>query len=531
MATKLAKGIIPGNGSLNDFQCFGPVASKDGQFEDVMLADLGCFKQGEVDSNKYYHAAIVQCKSNSKWYVYCEWGRTGNTKPQFQFVECYSKADAQEAFSDQLHSKNDKRGQWVRVSGIATLEAKPGKDVYLVREQAVRTTGLPDAKNITSMVTGTVVVSKKTNGKKITVQPEVTSLLRDLNVGTVAYTRSNMATNDLPTKKAISEAKDILQAARGRIAVLPTIEDQLADRDLVLLTNTLYSRIPKIKKRNAQVDEWLLTGNNIDRWNLDLEAFESALGAVAVEETNENPYGELPLEMEWLGNARNPLTDMAKWICMWMPEATNNKHSYLRALKIRGIWAIHRKDGLDDISEFQKGIASIEERPLFQEALKTRPDLTPEQRKAWRKSNTSLLFHGTRSCNVRGILASTLKMPANLVGVHTTAAMFGQAIYFADDFKKSVGYTSHSDAVYTSGAGCIPNRTAFIFLGDVALGNVYVAPRPAGFVAPPVGFNSVMGKGGHTKVRPNSEKRLMNNEYIVYRSRQNTLKYLIEFDA
>src|SRR5262249_56721589 len=83
-----------------------------------------------------------------KWYAYFEWGRTGATNPSFQFIECGSEQEAVQEYADQLHSKNDQRGEWVTIAGIRTLQAKAGKDCYLVRPMATRSTGLPDARSI-----------------------------------------------------------------------------------------------------------------------------------------------------------------------------------------------------------------------------------------------------------------------------------------------------------------------------------------------------------------------------------------------
>lgn len=532
MAKKLGKSEVPG-GNINDFQCFGPVAKVDGNFQGVMLADLGCFKQGEVDSNKYYHAAIVQSKTTSKWYVYFEWGRTGNSsKPQFQFVECNSKEEAQKEFESQLHSKNDKRGQWINVSGISVLEAKPGKDVYLVREQASRTTGLPDARNITSGDEIKKVVKK---GKvKIDIEPEVGSLLKDLNIGTVAYTRATMVGDDMPTIRAINEGRDILKVAAQRIEKIgDSVEDQIQDKDLITLTNTLYSRIPKEKKRNLDASLWILNRRNIAIWNQDLDAFESALGAVEVE-VEDNPYGDLPIELKWLGNSAKPLTPMAEWICNWMPSATLNKHNYLGRLRLKGIWEISRKDGRNLLPKVQDELLSqkleIKERPLFQNGLRERPDLTTEEKKKYWHTNTSVLFHGSRSVNIRGILKSDLILRTNLNGVPMVGAAFGNGLYFADDYKKSVGYTSHPGAIYTGlNRGIIKNRIAFMFLGDVALGNSWVAKKTETTLSKaPDGYHSVFGKGNHTQ---GYHQKIQNNEFIVYNTKQNILKYLVEIDA
>src|SRR5262245_56583592 len=188
---------------------------------------MGCFTQDGKDSNKYYHAAVVQHKGTKKWYAYFEWGRTGAKSPSFQFVECGSEADAVLAFAEQLHSKNDKRGQWVTIAGIRTLQAKPGKDCYLVRPMATRSTGLPDARSIKTNE-GAKPKKDDGNGKddskdakgrgkgkavaaasKPKADQYTLALMRDLSLATVAYTKGSMADASLPTQKSIDEARDI----------------------------------------------------------------------------------------------------------------------------------------------------------------------------------------------------------------------------------------------------------------------------------------------------------------------------------
>src|SRR5438067_880886 len=109
MASKLAKDTYPENASPGDFQCFGPPATRDGEFDAVKICDMGCFTQDGKDSNKYYHGAVVQHRTSKSWYAYFEWGRTGAAKPSFQFVACDSDTDAQRQMAAQLHSKNDRR--------------------------------------------------------------------------------------------------------------------------------------------------------------------------------------------------------------------------------------------------------------------------------------------------------------------------------------------------------------------------------------------------------------------------------------
>lgn len=540
MGTKLAKDTYPENAAASDFQCFGPPATKDGDFSTVKICDMGCFTQDGKDSNKYYHGAVVQHRTSKNWYAYFEWGRTGAAKPSFQFVECGSEPEAQREFASQLHSKNDRRGEWVTLAGIQTLRARAGQDCYLVRPMATRSTGLPDARSI-KMNEGAKVqakpveeaaVGKKTAKKAAApkktgpkVDEQTRALLRDLSIATVAYTRGSMADSSLPTQNAIEEARSILAEAQKRLTVVGDDADkQVKDKPLMELTSLMYSRIPKKKALRAAASEWILNKNNVLVWQNDLDAFESALYTTDIEQTKEdeiNPLEELQLKMEWI----SPASELGKYLYEWWPTASANRHSYIGNMQIKNMWQIDRNADEGKIQPVQDEIISgkhkIVERPLFQPA--TRADLKKTEMKKYLNSNTSLLFHGTRSVNVRGIMKEALRLPKQLVGVVITGAMFGPGLYFADDWKKSAGYTSLQNSYWSQGSGAVAGRGAFMFAADVVLGQPFVAPQAHGYTAPPDGHHCIYGKAGHSHVQ--------NNEFIVFDSRQHRLKYLIEFNT
>jgi hypothetical protein len=525
MSRKLDKGTYPNNSSPNDFQCFGPPAVTDGQFEVCKIADLGCFDQSGKDSNKYYHGAIVQHRSTKKWYVYFEWGRTGATSPQFQFVECSSESESQSEFASQLHDKNDKRGQWTTIAGVRTLQAKPNKDCYLVRPMATRSTGLPDAKTIKLNEGAKVTTPKATNGstpaKKV--DNYTLKLMQDLSVATVSYTRGVMADASLPTQKSIEEARQILQEAQKRlIKVGDDVDKQAADSELVQLTRVMYSRIPKKKALHCDASEWILNKNNILVWQADLDAFESALYVTDATESVNDPFEGMPLEMEWV----DPKSDTGKFLYKWWPTASANKHYGVGQMKIKNMWKVARHGDQKKVESAQDSVlkekVSIKERPLFQPS--ERHDLQDNTLiKRYHETNTGLLFHGTRSVNVSGILREGLRLPKQLVGVVITGAMFGGGLYWADDWRKSAGYTSMHGSYWSSGNGSVKGRDAFMFAGDVVLGNPYVAPSSGGYTDAPKGHHCVFGKAGKSGV--------VNNEWIIYNTRQYQLRYLVEFAA
>ena len=539
MGTKLGQKDFPSGHGSNDFDCFGPPAEKDGQFDGTMICDCGCFTQDGKDSNKYYHAAVVQSKKTQAWYAYFEWGRTGASSPAFQFVECHSKSDAESEYVAQLHSKNDKRGQWVTIAGIQTLRAKPGKDCYLVRPQATRSTGLPSARTIT--MKEDVVAAKAAKGlsqpvddgkKKGRTKParivdtQTASLMRDLNVATVTYTRSAMADAALPTLVAINEGKDILTEAKKRLVVVgDSVDAQVNDDELKQLTYTLYMRIPKKKERNAAVADWILSSNNIMVWEQDLDAFESALATKDLGDIQEetDPLSGIPVQMEWV----SPTSEVGQFIHGWAPGATANKHSWCGDMKLKNVWRVQRTDqGPTRFDAMQQKILAakpvVSERPLFQ-PKGGRVDLPRDLQLKYSQTNTALLFHGTRSVNVSGILREGLRLPKQLVGVVITGAMFGPGQYYADDWKKSAGYCSLDKSYWSRGSGTVRGRHAFMFLIDVVLGQPFVAPGPRGYTSPPNNCHCVFGKAGHSQVQ--------NNEWIVFDAAQHQMKYLMEFAA
>ena len=123
--------------------------------------------------------------------------------------------------------------------------------------------------------------------------------------------------------------------------------------------------------------------------------------------------------------------------------------------------------------------------------------------------NVHELFHGTKNCNMVGILSRGLLIaPKN---APTTGYMFGKGIYFADQSSKSAQYS----LMWAN------NRRPFgyLFLADVALGKVKKETGPLYREEAPQGFHSVQGCKGLS---------LVHNEFIVYKTAQCTLRYIAE---
>lgn len=174
--------------------------------------------------------------------------------------------------------------------------------------------------------------------------------------------------------------------------------------------------------------------------------------------------------------------------------------------------------------------------------------------KNWDKvGNKMLLWHGTKPENIVGILQSGFRIaPA---GVEGTGSMFGQGIYFADQFNKSFNYTQGINYNYSRGNKKLKKPRKYMFLCEVALGKskvLYqaeeittlpnsthqsvkgvgqVGPNPEGNVYLPNGSIIPLGtsvQAPQPKLNPGQWWQLQHNEYIVYDPTQVRIKYLLE---
>lgn len=162
-------------------------------------------------------------------------------------------------------------------------------------------------------------------------------------------------------------------------------------------------------------------------------------------------------------------------------------------------------------------------------------------RKAWRVTNlktqerfdkfvaengikdTRLLFYGSRSENFWSIIKTGLVLrPTNAV---ITGKMFGYGVYYAPKCAKSIGYTSLSGSYWAHGG----NNTAYMAIFDVAYGTPYdVYNFDSKYYN--LDYNKLQQfKSGANCLHAHSDRGMLrNDEIVVYKEDQMTIKYLIE---
>lgn len=481
---KLLKSTLPDNHSFDDLECFGPPSTKDGEFSGTKMADFGCFTQDQKDSNKYYHACVCKSKKNNNWFCFYQWGRVGNAKFDYQMVECSSEQEAQSVYEKQCHSKNDKRGEWYQHPQLGKmLRAKKNKDCYLVRNMATRLSALPAVAKITT---------KKPTAKSSQFDQQTEDLLRDLQVGTVSYAKSQFSSGMVPDLDSITQARTILTlAAKTK-----------KDSELNELTKILYSKIPKSTHLGEKVE---LSSENIKSWYDDLDAFESAFNSL---DGGTNDFN-IKYLLKYLDKSNQLWYNIERLV----KSSTRNRHSYIPGdIKIENIWEVTNvpKEFLEEQERVAKEFKGTSFPLIFQ----------PERTDLEQRSNTQLLFHGSRSVNIGKILDTGYKLPKELSGVQINGWANGPGIYHGSDWRKSAGYCSIPNSYWAKGSGVISERKAFMFINDVILGNSHIISIPKAYENPPNGFHSVIA---------DTKGSFQNEEFMSYHKKFVWPRFLFEF--
>ena len=136
--------------------------------------------------------------------------------------------------------------------------------------------------------------------------------------------------------------------------------------------------------------------------------------------------------------------------------------------------------------------------------------------------NTKLLWHGSRNENWWSIINSGLVLkPTNAV---ITGKMFGYGIYYAPKAQKSLGYTSLHGSYWANGN----SKSAFMSLMEVAYGKPYDVYS---FDRRYYDFNYERLQKvcpGANCLHAHAGSMLRNDEIIVYKEEQCTIRYLVE---
>jgi poly [ADP-ribose] polymerase 2/3/4 len=137
-----------------------------------------------------------------------------------------------------------------------------------------------------------------------------------------------------------------------------------------------------------------------------------------------------------------------------------------------------------------------------------------------KENKTQLFWHGSRNQNWWSIISSGLMIRPSSAGYN--GSMFGDGIYGANRFKKSLGYTSYSGSYWAGGN----DATAFLALFEFQIGKQHDVHRHSSECSR---YNkSKMAELNCDSVYAHKGTSLYNDEFIVYDAAQVTIKYVVQ---
>lgn len=469
------------------------------------------------NNNKFYNLEVVKSSDNS-FYLYTVYGRVGAGGAK-EYRACSSLAQAEKEAEGIIKSKSKKGYVEVKLAkvDIGSEQGKAKVDVTVTVE------------------------SLKKAGVKITEEPqavsklhtEVQDLVRTWFGVTQEFVELNLDTKKCPLGQLsldqIDKAKQILDEATKIVNLKkPDINE------LNSLTSQYYSNIPHVLP-NPRTPEAKLANANLLRFDdmskitkaqdiLDVFADAKNVQAVISKKTAiDSQYSTLNAELEYV----DPADPTWKWLEAMVHETRASNHSGLGKLKVHKIFKLARnnesKHFLEAAEKIAKECGKSEPSPIYSSLVAKRPDVPKELRDLYAKANILPGWHGTRRANMIGITTKGLLIRPS--GVIHAGSMYGDGIYWAVHSTKSINYCDVRGSHWAQGN----NKTAYLFLGDVAFGKQEMAGGSYMYTKKNISPNhSVWAKSG-------GRSGLYNDELITYTAsgpgQQHALRYIIEFET
>jgi len=462
------------------------------------------------NNNKYYNLEIQESK-DGKFYLYTQYGRVGGTAAK-EYRICSGQADAESEAQKIIKSKLKKGYVEVKL-----VQATVGSDVARSKIETSQVS-VEDLKKIGVKVAEDAALSK--------LHPQVSDLIRTWFGVTAEFVEMNLDTKKCPlgqlSADSIIKGRDILEEARK---IIHASKKDVAE--LNRLTNLYYSNIPHnfgYTRINADVLR-LDDDFKIDKAFDILDVFSNAKDVEKVISKKSNvdsQYDTLHADLQFI----DPSEPTWKWIDAMLNKTKAHNHHFLGNLKTHKIFKVARhneeKNMLAAAEDIARACGKSQPSQAYASLVKERPDVPKELRNLYEKANILPGWHGTRRANMIGITTKGLLIRPS--GVVHAGSMYGDGIYWATQSTKSINYCDVKGSYWAQGT----NKTAYLFLADVAYGNYKMANGAHFYSKKSISpSHSVFAQGGKSGV--------INDEIITYTpsgpGQQHCLRYIIEFET
>lgn len=462
------------------------------------------------NSNKFYNLEIIQTDKD-EYYLYTNYGRVGGTIAK-EYRICQNQAQA-ESESNKIIKSKVKKG-YVEVKLVkADVGSEIGKSKIETSKIAIADL---------EKVTGIKIIEPK---EESTLHIEVQNLVKTWFGVTAEFVELNLDTKKCPlgqlSVEQITKGKDILEEARKIVHSKKPDVDELNK-----LTNYYYSNIPhNFGYTRINADVLRLDGD--DKLNkafdiLDILNDAKSIQNVMTKKSNiDSQYATLNANLEWI----DPQSETWKWLDAMLHGTKASNHHFLGKLKTHKIFKVNRKNEEENFFKVSEKIAKecgkYSPSSVYAKLVNERPDVPKELQSLYKAANICPGWHGTRRANMIGITTKGLLIRPS--GVTHAGSMYGDGIYWATNSTKSINYCDVKGSYWAQGS----NKTAYLFLGDVAYGNQKIANGSYFYNKKNISPNhSVFAKAGSA---------VYNDELITYAptgpEQQHFLRYIIEFET
>jgi poly [ADP-ribose] polymerase len=456
----------------------GEVPSEFSAYE-VVEHRIGNQTNAEDNNNKFFSIELCQCKND--WFVYTNYGRVDDREftGAVGIYGAASESEMRNFFEKKFSEKVRPSKGYVEVKFI---KAKVGSPKARLKVCGVSENEIPDDKKKKLNES-----DKKTKTPKSSIQihPIVKKMVEQWYRENGHAITSNSAVQI--TSDGIVTPLGVLTfgtVASGR-KILGEITDAIKNKDspeVKRLTGSFFSVIPTKFGRKI-LDTDLITTDDIVQQKLDLlDMMDSALevGGATFTSDTENKFAELGIVADYI----EPSDSEYKRLDKKVQESRANNHYGVKS-KVRSI-------------------------------LKVKLNADSNRYDSCNIGNEQELWHGSRNCNILGILKKGLLIAPPEAPV--SGYMFDKGIYLASASTKSLNYSLYSFPNMDNPNNC------FMFVVRGKLGKQLKLSDSDGSAKSRCkreGCDSTWGVKGRS---------LYNDEYIVYTLDQAKITHIIEIE-
>ena len=442
--------------------------------------------QANVSTNHNKHYCLeLQKHPDGRYRIFTHYGRLGisniyEVRAEADGKPCYDLSVVEAEF-EHIHKK--------KLSGKSVTDPETGeksKEAYVDIDVVSPQVG---SENIRGKAEVKKTVTTKLAVDTTVYDPAVSSLLNQLidenvhsitSMTSIKFTANGFATELGPvTADHVSKARKVLDELNDKMDKNGVMD--AGNKDVQKLNSLFFSLIPKPFSRKISTDDMILGAVKIQEEFdiLDQLAAGVSMGAAMNQNTT--------AKMNALGTEIELLTDTKEYdrITRYIEgsKADNHRGSDVWGYRVKQIFKIKIPT----------------ERAQYEAALK-------------KYGNVEEVFHSSAVSNCLSIIKSGLIVPP-VSAPHVCGRMMGNGIYSSSMSSKALNY-----GVGFWGGRKSKYGNAFLFVLNFSMGKTYItySAQPNGA---PNGYDSLWAKPGRS---------LYNDELVVYKLDQNTIKYMVE---